>query len=124
MVDWFTGLKAAEIIIGWIGGALSALIGLFWFLDKRNARQVDAKVKAAGVDGKAAGDRLLSVEKELKDFDERLRRIELGVAGLPTAKELADVRVELAAIGALVKASAEQVDTLYNAALRADRGRT
>ncbi len=117
MVDWFTGLKAAEIVLGWIAGAISALIGLFWWLDKR----VDSKVKTAGLNGVAAGERLVSVDRELKEFDDRLRRIELALAGLPTAKELSDVRVELAAIGALVKASAEQVDTLYNAALRADR---
>ncbi|NJR20180.1 MAG: DUF2730 family protein [Hyphomonadaceae bacterium] len=127
MVDWITGLKAAEIIIGWVTGIVTALVGLFWFLDKRNANQVDAKVdakvRAAGEGVGATIVRLQSMEGELSDYDKRLRNIEVSIASLPTAKELADVRVELSAIGATARAMAEQVDTLYNAALRADRGR-
>lgn len=124
MFDWFEGLKAAQIILGWLGGTISALFGLFWFLDKRHTTQVDAKVKAAGVDSLAVSARLKAVEDKLSEDDKRLRNIEVLVASLPTAKELADLRVEVSAVGATTRAMAEQVDTLYNAALRADRGKS
>ncbi|MCU0882053.1 MAG: DUF2730 domain-containing protein, partial [Hyphomonadaceae bacterium] len=115
----FDALKAADVIVSWIVGMVMGALGLFWWLDKRSQKIVDDKIAKALPSASA----IAELDTDIKNLDTRMRAIETTVAALPTAHEVGELKIAMASVATQLKATAEQVDTLYRAALAADRGR-
>jgi hypothetical protein len=114
-------LEAADLIVSWMAGLVMGGLGLFWWADRRSQKLVDDKI-AAAVAVLPGNEALASIDTDMNGFAERLRGIELQVAALPKAQEVTELKVAMASLATQMKATAEQVDTLYRAALAADRG--
>lgn len=107
LLDW---LKTSEIIIGLMAALATAI---FW-LGRRFGRESAFETAFVSVEK-----RLQTVEADVEKVQADLSEFRVQLNGLATNKDVSDLRVDVARMAALFEAAANQLDTLYKAALKA-----
>ena len=119
MTDWIDILKAGEIITGMVGGGLGALVAAFAWWDRRSRAYVDQKDINWTRTSQDVAERLGELEQDMGRVKADLGNVKAQIATLPTQGDHADLRVEMASIGATLQQLNGMTQTLYEAAMRA-----
>lgn len=130
-MSWFDILKSWEVLVGLVLSAFGiASTALAWW-DRRSRTYFDGQSAGLQQSAKDQGSRLHKVESQLGlidgDLDKikgRMQAIEGRLETLATSREVSDVRSSIAALQAHQEATNTTLRMLYEAAMRADTGRT
>jgi septal ring factor EnvC (AmiA/AmiB activator) len=130
-MPWLEILKSWEVLLGLILTVFGILASALAWWDKRNRRYFDGQSAGLQLSAQDQGSRLEKVENQLVQIDNdldrikgRMQSIESRLDTLATSRELGDVRSSIAALQAHSEAQNTTLRMLYEAAMRADTGRS
>lgn len=128
MVKFLEWVSSADRLIGFVLLIITVSGGFFAWVQRRGRHFVGDEVAPlrAGQDRQSERldtieKRLEGVEKEVAALDERATRIERALPTLATKEDLISLKVQGAETSATLMGIGNKVDTLYRAALAANR---
>lgn len=128
MVEFLQWVSSADRLIGFLVLFITALGAFFAWVQRRGRHFVGDEVAPlrVGQDRQSARldtieDRLGGLKREVTAIDERMTRVERALPGLATKEDLIALKVQGAETSATMAGIGNKVDTLYRAALAANR---